>query len=145
MEDIRWFENVVKNSSDSLWRMGQISRVLQDYRKDIQYQWDDNASKELNLRYLNPHEDEDRKMMNLFQLHEEILKQLIHCISQIHEKFLELNQLWSDLERIKIKIRDEIKNAYANYDLYKENYSKSENLLPVIDDLIEKANSAIRP
>ena len=46
-----------------IWFIQQCSRELQNFRSDIRSSWEDEASKELNSRYLNPHEDDNQEMI----------------------------------------------------------------------------------
>jgi len=52
---------------DELWNTHHQSRVLQELRQRIAPQWDDEAARDLNLRYLNPHAEEDGQMLEEFR------------------------------------------------------------------------------
>jgi uncharacterized membrane protein YgaE (UPF0421/DUF939 family) len=141
MEDVRWFKKLLSNFSDDIWRMSQISRELQEYRKAIQFQWDDEASRELNTRYSNPHEEDDKKMMEMLHAQEKKLDRLNTHLISLYEILIKLNLLSSEVERLLGKVKNEMNRAYANYDVYKENHSMSKSQLPKVYDLIAKANS----
>ncbi|MCK5019497.1 MAG: hypothetical protein KAS32_20730 [Candidatus Peribacteraceae bacterium] len=144
MEDVRWFKKILSNLTDVVWRMGQISRELQDYRNDIQYQWEDEASRELNNRYSNPQEDESKKMLKMLHFQVEKLDLLSTHLTSVYEILIKVNSLSSEVERLLERVKNEMDRAYANYGNYKENYSISKNLLPKVYDLIGKANSMAR-
>lgn len=47
---------------DDLWKFDHQSRAVQDFRASMWGVWDDSAAREINLRYLNPHESDDAAM-----------------------------------------------------------------------------------
>jgi hypothetical protein len=125
-----------------LWTMEQRSRTLQDYREDISNAWDDEAAKTLNSRYLNPHEEDDQKMITslgqqkqgLEKASVELLKAKDHALkadsySQKVSHFLEIE-------------RQEVTQAYHSYNLSLEYHAATQSELPKIEQLIYQANHA---
>ncbi len=55
--------------------MAQKMRMLEEYRQDNRKRWDDEASRDLNRRYLNPHEEDLQQMLEfLYSQHNALTK-----------------------------------------------------------------------
>jgi len=51
-------------------------QLLQRFRNDISTKWNDAASRDINLRYLNPHEEDCEHMVNALMVQNEMLDNL---------------------------------------------------------------------
>lgn len=140
MEDVRWYERLISDFAEERWRAKQISRELQEYRNDLHLQWNDEASRELNGRYLNPHEDESNEMFQALQEQIVVLNQICQLLESIYKKSIEVNQLSLEISIILLDAINEINRAYSHYDVYKNNYSIAKSILPKIYDSIDNAN-----
>lgn len=141
MEDVRWFGKLLSKFDDEIWRMGQVFRQLQEYRKDIRRQWDDAASRKINSRYLNPHEEDTQKMIKDLIDQKQKLGEINKCLALVHDQGVQANIFSLEIESILCKAQDEIKRSYANYDIHREKYLASKNKLPKVYELINKADS----
>ncbi len=91
MEDVRWFGKILSDIDDEIWRMGQISRELKEYRKDIQGHWNDAASREIGARYLNPHEEDDKEMLKELGEQKDKLEELNQRLARVYELGVQAN------------------------------------------------------
>src|SRR5688572_5389709 len=66
---------LLNSLDDAIWSLTQASRVLQELRRDISVVWEDEAAREINSRYLNPHETDALSIRDEIQEQAELLKQ----------------------------------------------------------------------
>lgn len=127
---------------DLLWSLTQESRTLQELRQDIKGVWQDEAARELTSRYLDPHENEDQRMLVALKHQEDSLEQSrLNLVSaerhgrQAEEKAALVTE---GLE----STQEELRSAYANYDAFAQCNAESRSKFPLIQKLIIQANSA---
>ena len=126
---------------ETLGRMQHKSRHLQEYRKDIRGAWQDEAANTLNTRYLNPHEDDDRKMIEFLQEQVQGLEKANEELNQAKEHALEADRYSQQVEHFLEQEKQEVKRSRHSYDLSIEYYGLTQAELSNIDQLIQKANS----
>ena len=132
----------VNLQSDNLWHLMQQSRSLQDFRKEIRLSWDDQASKEINKRYLDPHEEENnylldklRKLSENVALNEKKYKSISNIIREAGALSVELSKLLQN-------VQEDIQIAYTHHDQSLEDIEVSKKRIKDTAELIDKANSA---
>jgi hypothetical protein len=132
----------LNNLNDALWSATQRSRVLQDLRRDIRIVWADEAAREINDRHLSPHETDDFSMRERIKEQAELLKQAGQKVD-VSQDFGQQAEDLSNIiaERIKFA-RQDLENAYSNYDVFVQYNSDARSKLPTIQQLINRANSA---
>src|SRR5215467_3526390 len=103
---------------EALWSINQQSRVLQGLRRDIKMVWEDEAARELNGRYLDPHETDDLSMR-------EQMKEQVELMKQAHNQVREAEGIGRQAEDCSKTVcertqfaRQDLNNAYSDYDLY---------------------------
>ncbi len=126
---------------DIVWTMRQRSRTLQDYRKDIRKPWQDEASKMLNRRYLDPHEDDSQEMVNFLQQQVEGLEKANLELVKAKDYAKEAERYSQQVEYYLELEKQEVKQAYHSYDLSLEYYAATQAELPTIERLLNQANS----
>ena len=125
---------------DTLWRMKQRSRTLQEYRKDIRGLWQDEAAKTLNHRYLNPHEDDEQKMIEFMEKQVQGLEKAKNELKKAKEYALEADLYSQKVEHFLEREKQEVKQANHSYDLSIEYYGLTQAELLNIYELIQQAN-----
>lgn len=122
--------------------MTQESRVLQDLRKDIGGIWQDEASRELTSRYLDPHESEDEQMLaGLNQQKDSLDKSQAKIVSA--ENYGRQAEEHATLVADGLKSTEQdLQSTYGNYDTYAQYNSEAHSKFPAIKKLISQANSA---
>ena len=127
---------------EALWSINQQARVLQDLRRDIRLVWEDEAARELNGRYLNPHESDDLSMRQQ-------MKEQVELVNQAHNKVREAKEFGQQAEDFAKTVcertqfaRQDLDSAYSNYDLYVQYNSDARSKFPIIQRLINQANDA---
>jgi hypothetical protein len=127
---------------EALWSISQQSRVLQHLRRDIRMVWEDEAARELNGRYLNPHETDDLSMREQMKEQVELVKQAHNQVTQAEEFGRQAEDFAKSVcERAQFA-RQDLDNAYSHYDLYVQYNSDARSKFPVIQQLINRANDA---
>lgn len=129
---------------DALWYMQQQSRVLQEFRKGIQRLWNDEASRTVNTKYLNPHEADDGIMLAEMQSQSQNLQEAKAKLQSADQHALEANRLSSEVGEYLTYCQQEVHTAYQYYEQYRDHHSRARTLLPQIEDAIDKANSVCR-
>lgn len=128
--------------SETLWRMAQESRRLQDLRREIEGIWNDTAARDLNSRYLHPHQDDDAQMGSSYRQQNDNLDQSEDKIAAAHEHGNSANQLSAQISETLNIADEEIRNAHRSYDLYVGYQADARAQLPLVQDFIRRANSA---
>ncbi|ETR65830.1 MAG: hypothetical protein OMM_13652 [Candidatus Magnetoglobus multicellularis str. Araruama] len=93
MENLNWFTNQLSSFENEIWYANQHSRRLQDFRDKLRVKWADNASKELNKRYFNPHEQDLSKMLSQYKAERlNLIEMQSHASAayEMSEKFLKI-------------------------------------------------------
>jgi hypothetical protein len=127
---------------DLLFTMKRESRALQELRKDIQAIWVDAVARELNGRYLNPHEGDDQQMLAALNRQKDVLDQARirldsaqTCARQAENHAATVIESLQSVEQE----RDKAGNEYERYRHYD---SEARSRLPIIQGWIDQANSA---
>ena|SRR5690242_18830524 len=127
---------------DSLWSVTQQSRVLQDLRRDIRIVWEDEAVREINSRYLNPHEADDLSMKEELKEQVELLKQAGHKVTAANEFARQVEEFSKTVAERGQFARQDLDNAYSSYDVFVQYNADARAKFPTIRQLISRANSA---
>jgi len=127
---------------DALWRLTQQSRTLQDFRKDISGVWSDTVARELNSRYLNPHEEDDQEIIKAFREQNEALEQAKEKLRIASEQAKEAAELSAKVVESLEFTQQELNSAYKSYDLYIQYHAEARSHLPLVQQFINKANDA---
>lgn len=127
---------------DLLWSMTQQSRSLLDLRKNIQGIWQDEAAREFTGRYLDPHESEDQRMLANLNQQKDTLEQASARLTSAEKHGQQAEELALQVNEGIQSTEQELKSAYGNYDTHIYYNSEASSKLPVIQNLIDQANSA---
>lgn len=129
---------------ETLWLMSQQSRVLQDLRKDIGRVWEDEAAREINSRFLNPHEEDDGRMRSEMNEQRSFLERAGRELETAEVCAQQVNECAAAVaERLRYAEQD-MESAYSNFDLYVHYNAEANSKFPAVRDLIRRANAACR-
>lgn len=142
MEDIAWLRALLNRFEETIWYMNQTSSELVDFRKDIKARWADHAARQINDRYLDPHDENDRKMLDFLRMHHSKLSQVKDHIERAYEYTVQFNELSLDMEEMLNGINQEIGRARENHDAFRINRKEASDRLAIVYELIQKADSA---
>lgn len=127
---------------DLLFTMKRESHALQELRKDIQAIWVDAVARELNGRYLNPHEGDDQQMLAALNRQKDALDQARikldsaqTCARQAENHVAEVIDNLQSAEQ-------ELENVRNNYETYAHYHATARSNVPTVQSLIRQANSA---
>ena len=127
---------------DILWRMVQQSRVLQELRREIQPVWDDNAAREVDNRYLNPHAGDDERLLEQLHLQDESLDQSAMQLTAAQEDDQRAaEQAVVAMEQLRFANQD-LQGAYGHYDVYARYHVAARGKFPQVQSLIREANAS---
>jgi hypothetical protein len=127
---------------ETLWSMSQQSRVLQELRQEIGRVWDDEAAREMNSRFLNPHEQDDARMRGAMNDQTELLKRAGRELDSAKDFARQIDECAAAVaERLRFAEQD-MDSAYSNFDLYVHYNAEAVAKFPVVQELIRRANAA---
>jgi hypothetical protein len=141
MEDTAWHTNQLDKLEDNIWYLQQFSRILQEFREDIGGIWNDQAARALNKRYCIPHEEDCTEI--LFQIDKQY-NSLIKLDEKIKSAFnlsFQLYDLSTHVQKLIEFANEDIKRAHSSYGIYAEEFSQTNEQLPIVENLIKRANS----
>ena len=127
---------------EAYWSATQQARVLQELRRDVRLVWEDEAAREINSRYLNPHEADDLSLR-------EQIKEQVETLKQAEQKFEVAEDLSRQAEEFSKTVaernqfaRQDLDNAYGSYDVFVQYDADARAKFPAIQQLINRANAA---
>jgi len=124
-----------------LWYTKQQSRTLHEFRQEIQGLWDDSAARDINMRYLNPHQDDDNKMVDGFQGQYDALEKAKVKLNSANEHALQAEKLSQEIFELLEATQQDVDTAYHFEEQYKEHHFITRTLLAQIAQSIALANS----
>jgi hypothetical protein len=133
---------LLNSLDDAIWSLTQASRVLQELRRDISVVWEDEAAREINSRYLNPHETDALSIRDEIREQAELLKQAdqkLHAAKEFRQQADHHAKTVAERSQF---ARQDLDNAYSSYDVFVQYNSDACAKLPAIQQLINRANSA---
>lgn len=107
----------ISSFEEYFWTFSQSCKSLTEYRHELVSDWDDNASKELNLKYFNPQAEDSENSLLSFQ------KQ-INCLTEMNAFLTTIDSLLVKINAISKEIESLIN--HANTDIKKSYYSLNE-------------------
>ena len=141
MEETTWYTKQRSQMEDSLWTLKQRSRVLQDYRQDIQKVWQDDTASEINNRYFRPHEEDSGKCLTALSQQLSLLQQSDEELEVAKQHGLKVSCLSEAVEKLLNFARQDIYRSHSEYSAFQDQNSAARAELPVIERLISQANS----
>lgn len=125
-----------------LWRMRRHSQDLQELRGSIRGLWDDDAAREINSRYLNPHQEDTRRISTALLAQNDALEQ-----SQAHVQAAVKHESQAKEFAVIVKqslefTAQESRQALNHHDQSLQQTAIGKELLPQISELIQSANSS---
>jgi hypothetical protein len=125
-----------------LWSLEQRSRTLQELRNDIRAVWDDEAAREINSRYLNPHEIDGVRMAVALNDQSEHLKTAEEHLKLAASLELQIDEFAAIVAEKLRFVEQDMDTSYSNYDQYVHYNAESRSKFPLVRQLIGRANSA---
>lgn len=125
-----------------LWRMKRHSQDLQDLRGSIRGLWNDDAAREINGRYLNPHqEDANRISATLLAQNDALEQSKVHVQGATgHEgKTKEFAVIVKQSLEFAVQ---ETRQAQIHYDQSLQQAALGRERVPQIYELIQSANTS---
>lgn len=127
---------------ESIWSLSQQSRALQELRKDKRGIWNDQAARDINSRYLDPHEIDSQQMLAALEQQKNALDQADSKLDAAQTYARQADECATVvMDKLKF-VEQDITNAFSIYDLYVKYDSDARSKFPRVYELISRANSA---
>jgi hypothetical protein len=127
---------------EALWYIRQRSRALQEFRDSVALLWDDTAASELNLRYLNPHQEDAEQLVGQLTEQHGLLESTKQRVQLTFDLALQAEKHSLECAESLEQCEKERRNSEEYYELFREFQSNSQQRFPQIDGLIDKANQS---
>lgn len=141
MEEATWYVKQRSNLEESLWVAKQRFRVLQDYRQEIRGLWQDDASSEVNGRYFNPHRKDSEQVFIALGKQLSLLQKADSELETAKQNGLEISQLLEKVEKLLEFAHQDVSRSHIEYSYFQDQNLAARAELPVIEQLINQANS----
>lgn len=86
---------------DAVFKLQHQARILQEFRRDIGGLWDDNAARQVNQRYLDPHEADAAEINT--ELHSQYL-----ALEKASDHFTQANQHAIQVENLSFAVTESL-------------------------------------
>ncbi len=126
---------------EDLWYLQQQSRVLQEFRENIQLLWDDEASKTINYHFLNPHQEDDDQMIENFVMQDQHLSESETLRTQAQAQSDVARELSMKIRVLIERAQEDIERAIQYYQQYRNFLAQGKGLIPEIEELVHLANA----
>lgn len=126
---------------DELWYLQKQSQRLQEFRREIQAKWADEAARELNLRFLNPHETDSASLVGNLIQQDAGLSKAATKLNAAQALSLEIEKLSATVIKQLDYCKQDIAMFHQVHEQYREYHSGARALFPTIEELIDRANS----
>jgi len=123
-----------------LWSLRQRFAALQNYRRDIQRLWRDEAAHELNGRYFNPHETDGEALQTELGAQQMALEKTADQLAQADTNAQQAAEYAENVEHRLSRSDKESRVAFQYFDSYGYSRAESEALFSTIMDTIDAAN-----
>lgn len=127
---------------EMLWRMSRHSRDLQKLRGSIRSLWDDDAAREINGRYLNPHEEDAKRLTTTLRAQNDALEQSKAYVLAATEHEGKAKEFAVVVEQSLGFAAQESRQAQIHHDQSLQQAALGKELLPRIYELVQSANTS---
>lgn len=127
---------------DELWSFTQQSRSLQDLRSDIRAVWDDEAARQLNGRFLEPHRADDDEIRRSLRDQRDTLTRMEASLGIANQACITADDRATEVREALDYVQKEITDAGRAYDLGVAYESDAKARLPMVQACIDRANAA---
>ena len=124
-----------------IWRLSQFSRSLQEFREEISQGWDDNASREINGKYLGIHREENEKIIENLNSQHKYLGELNSQLAEINKYEEEINTLSRNVNILFQQSENYIQNSNLSLDESIEKKHESRKNLKKANEMLAKIKS----
>jgi hypothetical protein len=127
---------------ETLWSMTQRSRALQELRADLRQVWDDEATREINGRYLDPHEQDGGKFAVALANQGTCLDEVARQLDAANVYAARIDECAAVItEKLRFAEQD-LDNSYGNYDYFMQCNAEARSRVSVVHELISRANAS---
>ena len=92
-ENFKQLHKDISSFEEYFWTYNQSYKSIAEYRQELINGWDDTASKELNIRYFNPHAEDSENSLLLFQAQINCLREIDTHLTAIESLLTKINAI----------------------------------------------------
>ena len=126
---------------ETLSQFRHQSRALQDLRQRIAPHWNDEASRRINMSYLNPHQSDDENMLVSLSEEHKSLTVATSNLDVASANALDIERLSQELADLLGYSREDLNTATQILEEHREHLSMAKAMFPEIEKAISEANS----
>ena len=134
---------LVNYDDETLWKMRFYSKEFQDYRDEHRMNWNDNASREVNMRYLDPHERSSESLLEHLKEHYQHLKELDTHVDKINIHSEKIRTLSHRIDENISIVEDDLNEAADSSNRWYEAKGAFVNQVSNVEAVIQQANSLL--
>ncbi len=124
-----------------LWKFSRQNRDLRDLRKDIQRVWDDDAARDINRRYLDPHDADAQEMEASLRKQFIAISEAAALRRRAEEEARRATQFAENMVQSLRAVERELPLLFSSFEEATRLHGKGQDLIPIIDQLIQSANT----
>ncbi len=127
---------------ETLWKFARKNRDLRELRQDIAGIWQDDAARDINSRYLNPHESDAEEVLEALQKQYTYITEAAKFRSLAREEERSAADFTDKMTRSLHATEKEMALVFSSHEETLRLHGKAQDLIPKIDQLIQSANSS---
>ena len=124
-----------------LWKFSRQNRDLRDLRKDIRRIWDDDAARDINRRYLEPHDADAREVEASLRKQSIAISEAAALRRQAEEEARRATEFAANMNLSLSAVDRELPLLFSSFEEAKQLHGKGQDLIPIIDRFIQSANT----
>ena len=130
------------NSEDQFWNLHYQSLKVQELRGEVRGVWDDEAAREITIRYLDSHAVEDKKMQMSLQRQIEAIGNSTDKIRLAKESGFRVEERAIQVQEHLDHTHQDLQNCHSHYNQFANYNSIASERIPEVGKFIQQANQA---
>lgn len=126
-----------------LWLIKRLTYELQEYRQMYHGRWSDDASRTINNRFLDPHEEDSSQMLDNLQSHIQDLNEIDQYIDSLNDQVEKIRALSIMLEQYLSLALVDLDQASYSYGLFQRNQYAFSDMINEALKQIQAAHSSL--
>ena len=129
---------------EALWKFARKNRDLRELRQDIAGIWRDAAARDINSKYLDPHESDAQEIQAALQKQHTYITEATKFRTLALEEERSVFDLTAKMMRSSNATEREMALVFSSYEETQRLHGRAKDLLPQIEQLIQSANSSCK-
>lgn len=129
---------------EALWKFARKNRDLRELRQDIAGIWRDAAARDINSRYLDPHESDSQEVQAALQKQYTYISEATKFRALTLEAERNALEFTDKMARSLRATEKEMALVFSSHEETQRLHGRAKDLLPQIEQLIQSANSSCK-